>query len=284
RKKLYSDPNYLTPIIMINGEKRFPDRRWMQTALLIAAMVPVTTLALYLEQRTFNGINLWIKPLKFQTSTAIHLLTLYLVATLMTDVARRKKLLIGLVWLSAIASLFEIFIITLRASQATASHYNFSTPMDSLIYALMGIGAVSMLLPACYLGVRFFRNKDGFKGGTGLHFGIAIGFVGAFVLTLLFAGYMSSSGSHWTSGQGTDAGGLLLTGWSQTGGDLRPAHFFALHMMQVLPIAGLFGDTLFKGDTQKAKWPVWITLLLMAGLSIFTFMQALNGKAFMVLG
>lgn len=268
----------------MNNVKAFPDRLWLQTALLIAAMVPVTAVMLYLEQRTFNGINLWIKPLKFQASVVIHLITLYLVATLMTDVARRKNSLLGLIWLSAIASLFEIIIITLRASQAAASHYNDSTPMDELIYALMGLGAVSMLLPALYLGVHFFRDTVDFKGGAGLRFGIASGFVGAFVLTLLFAGYMSSYGSHLTSGQGTDAGGMLILGWSQTGGDLRPAHFFALHMMQVLPIAGMLGDSIFKGDAQRVKWPVWLSLLLMSGLSISTFMQALNGNALINFG
>ena len=264
--------------------KIFPDRLWLKTAWLIAAMVPITLVAMYFEQRTFNGINVWIKPLKFQISTAIHLITLYVVTALMTDAARRKKTLVGLIWLSAIASLFEIIIISLRASQATASHYNYDTPMDGLIYALMGIGAVSMLLPALYLGVKFFRDTSGFEGGAGLRFGIAQGFTAAFVLTLLFAGYMSSSGSHWTSGQSTDAGGVWLLGWSQTGGDLRPAHFFALHMMQVLPMAGMFGDSLFKGDVRRAKWLVWAALILMAAASISTFAQALNGNAFIRFG
>jgi len=44
-------------------------------AMLILVMVP-TTLAALLDDRLFNGINIWIKPLKFQASLALHLVTI----------------------------------------------------------------------------------------------------------------------------------------------------------------------------------------------------------------
>jgi hypothetical protein len=58
------------------------------------------------------------------------------------------------------------------------------------------------------------------------------------VATLLVAGYLSSRSGHWVGGPHTDADGLPILGWARQGGDLRPAHFLALHLQQLLPLAG----------------------------------------------
>lgn len=49
---------------------------------------------------------------------------------------------------------------------------------------------------------------------------------------------MRRGANHWVGGQATDDHGLALMGWSRTGGDLRVAHFFALHGQQVIPAIG----------------------------------------------
>lgn len=49
-------------------------------------------------------------------------------------------------------------------------------------------------------------------------------------------------GSHWIGGDQTDATGIPLLGWSTTGGDLRPAHFLGMHVMQILPGVALAGS------------------------------------------
>ncbi len=265
----------------MSAQKPTVDRIWLQSGFLILAFAVPTVAALLFEERTFNEINVWIKPLKFQASTALHLFTLYIVAQLMQAADRRKPVFGFLVWASALASLFEIVIITWRAAQARASHFNYETPTDALIYALMGLGAVTMLLPAIYLGFRFLRSAREFEGGSGLKRGIATGFLFGSLLTLLFAGYMSSSGGHWTSGQVSDAGGLVITGWSRSGGDLRVAHFFATHLLQILPLTGLLADRLLGAKNAAARWPVYVVLFLVAGTSIATFVQALNGHPFL---
>lgn len=261
-------------------DHRYIDRYWIYTAVLVAAAIPFILIAMSVDSRTFNGINVWIKPLKFHLSGVLHLVTLFAVTSLMDDVARRKRLLQVLILTSCIATVFEMAFIDIRAGQAIASHYNYSTPLNALLYALMGVGAVTMILPTLYLGVKFIRFGERFQCGAGLRLGIMIGFPAAFVLTLVFAGYMSSAGSHWTSGQETDAGGLWLFGWSTTGGDLRPAHFFALHMMQVVPLAGWLGD---RWSTDGTSWGVraaWTTAIFMVVLSLYAFFQALKGEAF----
>jgi len=67
-------------------------------------------------------------------------------------------------------------------------------------------------------------------------------FIAAAILTLAVGFTLGGMGSHWIGGDQTDATGLPLFGWSTTGGDLRPAHFVGLHIMQILPITALTGS------------------------------------------
>ena len=259
------------------------DRLWLQAALLLSALAIPTAIAMVLEERTINGIDVWIKPLKFQVSTALHLATLYLAAQLMSEAQRRTPLFTAIAWASAFAGIVEIGYITLKAGQGQASHFSMNTPLDQALYALMGVGAVTLLLPAFWLGWRFLRRPGDFTGSDGLKFGIGLGFFAGAALTLGMAGYMSQTGSHFVAQDAaglSDAGGLAITGWSRQAGDLRVAHFFATHMMQVLPLTGLTGALVLGKQGRRARIAVWLAFLAMAGASLVTFAQALSGQPF----
>jgi hypothetical protein len=78
-------------------------------------------------------------------------------------------------------------------------------------------------------------------------------------------------------GTRTDAGGLLLFGWSRNGGDLRVPHFFATHIMQALPLLAL---TLDRIRPDRARVGIWIGALLSIALVGATFVQAASGRPF----
>jgi hypothetical protein len=58
-------------------------------------------------------------------------------------------------------------------------------------------------------------------------------------------------------------------------GDLRVPHFFATHMMQTIPLAGLVADRLF--PTQAAIIVVWLATAAWTALTLWLFRQALSG-------
>jgi hypothetical protein len=134
-------------------------------------------------------------------------------------------------------AVLEMLYITLRAARAEPSHFNRSSDLAGALYAAMGVGSALMMLATIALGVILLRRGP----RTLLGRATGAGFILAGVLTLLVGFTLGGMESHWIGGDRTDATGLPVLGWSTTGGDLRPAHFAALHIMQALPLATLLG-------------------------------------------
>jgi hypothetical protein len=206
------------------------------TFLMLAAMAP-TLMAMALDARTFNDVNTWIKPFKFELSTAVHMATLAILWPYLDSRFGRGGVLRVAVWLIAAIFVFEVGYIAFRASLAEASHFNDSTPTAALLYAAMGVAILVVMAVTLWIGVQVLRSRE---GGISPTFRLASG-LGLIVGTLLGTASgvaMSTHYSHWVGGAATDAGGLQLFGWSRSGGDLRVAHFVGLHAMQGLPLIG----------------------------------------------
>ena len=96
-----------------------------------------------------------------------------------------------------------------------------------------------------------------------------------------FGGYLGGANAHWVGGDATDAGGLPLVNWSRTGGDLRVAHFFGMHAMQVIPLlgAGLISLTnAGKLSDTQGRLILISASVVFAAFCTATFVQALNGS------
>ncbi len=237
--------------------------------LLLLATIP-TMLAMGLDGRTINGINVWIKPLKFEVSLAVQLLSVAWLMLFLPE--RRGRLVRGLALVMAGAAFFEIAYIALQASRGEASHYNVDMPIPRLMYGLMGVGAVALVATSGWIGALILRRGETsrpivFAAGLGLVLGSALGGIAG--------AYMSSQTGHWVGGATTDAGGLPVFGWSRTGGDLRVAHFFGLHLIQMLPIVAWAGAAFLPDRLQKPA----ILAAAAAGclVTLATFAQALTG-------
>lgn len=254
------------------------ERVWLQAAFLLLALVPVTLVAGAMDDRLINDISVWVKPMKFHVSTAIHLITLGLLVRFLPDRTRKAGWLSAIAFVSAGAAILEILIITVQAARGVASHFNNDTMIDALIYALMGVGVMLVVLPAPVLGGRFLAAKTSDRLGPGLKLGAGLGLTLGFILTLVIAGYMSMQPTgHWVDAPHTDLGGVPIVGWSRQGGDLRVPHFFATHLMQALPILGYLADRL---AGSMARTIVWAAAIAGSGIAVATFMQALAGQPF----
>lgn len=254
---------------------------WTQSAILILAFMPLFWVAHHLDMRQYNDLGIWIKPLKFHVSTAVHLLTFAVVVHFLPAHMKHARWLVVIAFISAAATLFELFLIDMQAFRGVGSHFNFSSSFNALVYAMMGIAALLLTIPALILGIVFARVPSSETLTPGLKYGIALGLIVGCILTLAIAGYMSSSPSgHWVDAPATDQGGVPLVGWTKQGGDLRVPHFFATHLMQILPLLGWLIDRKLSLRSLQAKLSVIAATFGGVAITVFTLLQALAGKPF----
>ncbi|MEM9670270.1 MAG: hypothetical protein AAF950_15210 [Pseudomonadota bacterium] len=259
----------------------FAERIWWQTALLLLATMPVTLLALSLDDRLHNGIPIWIKPLKFQVSMALHLATFAIIASWFQPPQRKSGWMSALAVVSSLAALVEIALIGGQAARGVGSHFNIGASMDHIIYSVMGVGSLLLILPALIIGIRILFAKPTDRMPNLLKAANGSGLLLSFVLTLIIAGYLSMQGSHWVEAPATDVDGVPIVGWTKRGGDLRVAHFFATHLMQVIPFLGLLSVT-YLGRRSRLSWSlVCCGVIGGTALTLGTFFQALAGQPFL---
>lgn len=248
--------------------------RYTPLAVLIAlAMLPLLA-ALALDTRTFQGVDVWVKPLKFHGALVIYLVTLAVFARFAsTEVTRRS-------WWRwheravVLAVVLELTWIGAAAALGVASHFNESSPLWAATYSLMGIAAILLTSASATLAWAIHRHPAG-ELSPAVRSGLVWGLGLTLPLTLLTAGTLSGMGSHWIGGTADDAGGLFLMGWSRDGGELRVAHFFATHALHGVPLAALVCSKRFGAE---ALAPVRLAALAWVGLVAGTFIQALMGR------
>lgn len=238
---------------------------------MLLAAIP-TALAMGLDERTLNGVSVWVKPLKFQVSLAVHAFTVAWLMLFLPEHYRQNLITKILAAAIAATGLFEIVYITYQASQAEASHYNLTTPITRLMYSLMGGAAVTMLAATCGIGALILRygpmhNPVAFAAGLGLVLGSILGASTGI--------YLGSQPNRWVGGLASDAGGIPLFGWSRTGGDLRVPHFAGLHATQFIPLAAWC--IVYRLAEQKRKAAVVAIALCTVAATGGLFVQASLG-------
>lgn len=249
-------------------------RLMLCSALFMLAAFVVFIPVWLLDPRALDSAAIWTKPQKFHISLSLHFLTLALLAQQVPRAVRSGKALITFGYLAVAALIFEFIYIGIQAARGRRSHFNFESNIESLMYAAMGFGAFLLVLVAFVLAVQIWRKGD--RSQRGLWLGSIIGLTAGFALTLLIASKMSSIGRF--VGAPLTGGGEIVPffGWSREYGDLRPAHFVSLHLMQTVPFAGYIAD--------RMKWPAMPVVLGVAAvqiaISVALFVQALAGKPF----
>ncbi|WP_422000485.1 hypothetical protein [Reyranella sp.] len=214
---------------------------WLLTVGSLLALFVITAVLAMVDRRLLDGASVWAKPLKFELSIALHFGTLVLVVGALGPAWRNGTLLWVVGVAASAATVFEMAYILLQAGRQQASHFNLDTPLHATLYGLMAAGAVVITLAAALVGVvAWIDGEAGFGAGTRL--GIGLGLAGGALLTLVAGFAIGGALGHHVGVEPAGGARMFLTGWSLTVGDRRVPHFFATHMMQALPLAGLIAD------------------------------------------
>jgi hypothetical protein len=248
-------------------QRKNPILFWLGTAHYIL-------FALLLGYAMFNesnvlGINSMFKPMKFALSIWMYAWTMALILPHITDANKVKNY----TWAAVISMSFEQFAITSQAFRGELSHFNRSSPYGIILFTLMGVFILAITLWTGYMTYLFFRQKK-YDLPPSIVLSIKLGLI-YFVVFSLFGGYISSLTGH-TVGAVDGGKGLFFINWSTFFGDLRVAHFFGIHSLQIIPLFGIFAEYFFK----KSTLLVWAFSLIYLCFVLFTMQQGLRGIPF----
>jgi hypothetical protein len=255
--------------------------------LMLAALVPFVV-GVFVDPRLITGAPAWLKPAKFAVSTAIYSLTLTWVFTALPT-WRLTRAIVG--WTTALVFAIEVAIIGAQAWRGTTSHFNVSTPLDTVLFAVMGTLILAQTVASAAVAVALWR--EGHFADRAMGWAMRLG------LTLTIAGaatggmmtrpteaqlerarathVMTVSGAH-TVGAPDGGPGLPGTGWSREHGDLRVPHFVGLHALQALPLLVIALRRRGWTDERRVR-AVVVGAGAYAGLFATLLLQALRGQS-----
>lgn len=241
----------MSPSSTLSSLRSLWHQAWsLSPVLTVSAVVMLigaafTSAGILLDARLVAGEPVWVKPTKFYLSLAIYDVTVLYFLSFLSE-RRQFVRRVGLL-LSACGAL-EMVGICLQAARGMRSHFNVATPLDNAVFAAMGIVIMVLWVTMMVMAVVLLRTRLSDRSlASALRAGLLLAVLGAGLgyfmvvpqadqLAVMQAGQPPVESGRHTFG-GEDGGpGLPFVGWSTTAGDMRPAHFFGLHAMQVLPL------------------------------------------------
>ena len=236
-------------------------------SMIVLALVAVAGLAL--DPRTITGAPAFLKPLKFALSVAVYALSFGWLLRFIEGRDRLRRLLGDL---TAGVLALELALIFLQAARGTTSHFNLATRFDGAVFQAMGLAIAVLWVCQIVAAVLLLRQR--FQDPAlawSLRLGLVIAALGSAV------GWIMAARLGHTVGAPDGGAGLLLTNWSLQHGDLRAAHFFGLHALQLLPLVAWLA-----GRMRRLSPPQRAQLVVAAGLSygalfFLLLAQALRG-------
>lgn len=258
---------------------------WFVAAMVVTGLI--SGVAYNFDGRILAGVPIWAKPLLFSVSFAVYGVTLaWLISRLQRPRVRRIAHRIGTVIAAATGA--EMLAIVVQVVRGQQSHFNYSTPFNSLVFAAMGVFVVVIFLATIAVGIAFLVESPVSDRPTGwavrLGLGTSVaGMAVGFLMIVPRSAQGSDSAIRGAHSVGVADGGpsLPLLGWDTTGGDLRIPHFVGLHALQVLPLLAL-ALTLIPATARLAERSrvrlVFVAAAGYTGLFTLVLWQALRGQ------
>jgi hypothetical protein len=238
-------------VFTFEGVKPMLKRLWKTdapltvTGLLMLPVLAIAAVGLIADPRIITGVPAWLKPAKFALSIAVYVFTLAWMFTFIPGFKRTRRM-VG--WVTAIVMVLEMGIIAVQAWRGTTSHFNFSTPLNAVLFTVMGAAIRLQTVTSIAVAAALWRQKFEDEAlGWALRLGMIITIIGAFsgaLMTRPTADQLAAAhagqampviGAH-TVGAPDGGPAIPGTGWSTKHGDLRIPHFVGLHALQALAL------------------------------------------------
>ncbi|MEV1112780.1 hypothetical protein AB0I95_29645 [Micromonospora sp. NPDC049751] len=259
--------------------------RWNRPLTLFVAasavLAVVAAVGVLVDPRVLTGAPIWLKPFKFAVSFVVYGATLAWMLSLLPRRSRAAE------WAAATIvalALVEMVVIVAQVIRGTTSHFNDTTALNAILFAVMGAAIMVLFVAHLVLAiVLLIRRIPDRVAATAVGWGLGLSLLGMLaavpmVLPTQDPGIEGVSGAH-SVGVADGGPGLPVVGWSTTGGDLRIGHFVGLHALQALPLLAI----LLTRYASRLDARTRVRLLVVAGtaygvLTLVLTWQALRGQ------
>ncbi|MFC4064593.1 hypothetical protein [Actinoplanes subglobosus] len=222
---------------------------WLTAASAVLALIALT--GIFVDDRILTGVPIWLKPFKFAVSFVFYAWTLAWILAILPRRSRAGERA-GVVILGV--AVVELTIIVTQVIRGTTSHYNVSTPLDELLWDIMGPSIMVLFFAQVVIAVAALRQRIPDRPAAfAIRLGLGISLLGM-AIAFIMTSQMTDSGLIGAHSVGVPDGGpsMPVTGWSTTGGDLRISHFVGLHALQAVPLLA-FGLGRWTRLTEQAR-------------------------------
>ncbi len=236
---------------------------------MLALAVPLLGLMRF-DPRLLHGVGVWDKPIRFCISTGVFSLTACWFFGMVRPDRRRSRPLRWTLRLLLGGGSFEVAWIGWQGAHGLDSHFNMSSSFYGLMFAVMGVAALLLVCSSLPLAWEIGPHPR-----PGLPPELAMATVAGLLLSVTLSaitGYTMAA--HMGHAVGAIGGRLTLLGWNRAGGDLRAAHFLAVHAEQAVPVLVL---PLRHLRQPRPRALTRLVILLYAGVTVAAFVQALAG-------
>jgi hypothetical protein len=256
------------------------DRLLSRLGWALVGVVPMFALLAYFVPGSVHTVSPWIKPIKFSISFATYVWTASLFFLLLKLPSWQATLARRATAVSVIVEMFLLGVQAWRSAQAYPSQSFSGIVISNGVTGMVFVHTVVMvwILVLC-CGDRAWMKLTDRTLVAAIRDSIVIFLVGNAV-----GGYMLARGSH-TVGASDGSQGLPFVNWSVIAGDLRIAHFIAVHAIQIVPLfAYLLLQVAPRPALRQRRLAVFgmsagVTLVVLA-----TFIQAALGRPLLSVG
>ena len=221
------------------------------------------------------GVNPWIKPIKFSLSFSTYASTISVLLLTLQIPRWQLTLVRRAIAASVTLEIFSLSMQAWRSAYPNAASSLLDGPLAQLTNGMVMVNtAIVCWMLALFYANRIHTDKVDRPMLAAIRYSIVI-----FLAGNAIGGYMLARGSHTVGAADNSGSGLPFVNWSTIAGDLRIAHFIAIHAIQIVP---LFAYVLSQMEPipalRRRKLAVVALSLLVGGVVGATFVQAAMGR------
>jgi hypothetical protein len=253
------------------------DRVLSRLGWMLLLAVPVFAALAFLTPTAAAGaaqaVNPWIKPIKFSMSFSTFASTISLLLMALQIPRWQLTLARRLIATSVALEILSLGAQAWRSSYSLSGHSWLDTGLSQMTNGMVMINtAIVCWMLALYCANRVRAELADRPMVSAIRYSILI-----FLAGNAIGGYMLARGSH-TVGAGDGGPGLPFVNWSTIGGDLRIAHFIAIHAIQIVPLFAYILSQMAPIPAVKHRRMAIAALALVVSVAVgATFVQAAIG-------